>query len=80
MSHHLIPPFILREAGLKVNDVPKIQSPDPNEETHTIRHSDTGMRIQLQLNGIFSYFACRRALSSEEMRNWRDYPKAVEPL
>lgn len=73
MSHHLIPPFILREAGLKVNDVPKIQSPDPDEETHTIRDSDTGMRIQLQLNGIFSYFACR-ALSSEEMRNWRDYP------
>jgi hypothetical protein len=25
MKHHLIPPFILREAGLRVNEVPKIQ-------------------------------------------------------
>ena len=73
MDHHLIPPFLMREAGLEVNELPKIQSPDPTEETHSIFHRGTGLRIPLQLHGIFSCFSSR-AMSQEEMVNWRTYP------
>jgi hypothetical protein len=73
MDHHLIPPFLLREAGLIVNEVPKIQSQDPTEETHSIFDAESGLRIPLQLHGIFSCFKCR-GMTREEMENWRDYP------
>ena len=39
MECHLIPPFILREAGLLVNDTPNIQSMQPDENTHVIYDS-----------------------------------------
>jgi len=35
MENNLVPPFIMREAGLTVNDVPKIQLNDPSVEDHT---------------------------------------------
>jgi hypothetical protein len=73
MEHHLIPPFILREAGLKVNELPKIQSREPGPSTHTIFDPGTKLRIHLGLHGIFSYFNCRR-LTMDEMKNWRLMP------
>ncbi len=73
MEHHLIPPFLLREAGLIVNDVPKIQSEYPTEDTHSIFDRSTGLRIPLQLHGIFSCFTCR-GMTKEEMENWKDFP------
>jgi hypothetical protein len=38
MKHNLIPPFIMREAGLEVNDVPRIQTKveDLTDKTHCI--------------------------------------------
>ena len=41
MTHNLIPPFILREANIIVNDVPKIPSPDPDKTTHSICFPDS---------------------------------------
>lgn len=72
MDHHLIPPFILREAGLKVDETPKIQSDDPGEDVHSIRDPGSGLHIHLKLRGMFSYFDCR-AMSEDGMLNWRDY-------
>ena len=73
MSHHLIPPFLLREAGLMVSDVPKIQSPNPTTSTHSIYDARTELRIHLQLNGIFSYFKCR-AMAPDELQRWNEFP------
>ena len=56
MKHNLIPPFILREKNIVVNEVPKIQIPDPYETTHSIWFPDSGFCIALSLRGIFSYF------------------------
>ena len=56
MSNNLIPPFMMREAGIKVKDTPKIQEEDPTEDDHAITFIDTGFRIPLSLWGIFSYF------------------------
>ena len=56
MDHNLLPPFMLREAGITVRDTPKIQVTDPTEEDHAITFPETGFRIPLSLWGIFSYF------------------------
>ena len=56
MDHNLIPPFMLRETGVTVNDVPKIHKEDPAVDDHTITFVETGFRISLSLWGIFSYF------------------------
>ena len=36
MKHHLMPRFILREAGITVNDVPKNHCEDPTLDDHTV--------------------------------------------
>ena len=56
MDHNLIPPFMLREMGVTVNDVPKIHKDDPTVDDHAITSAETGFRIPLSLWGIFSYF------------------------
>ena len=60
MNNHLIPPFIMREAGIVVNDVPKIQVDDPDVSDHSIYFKEGNLRIPLSLNGIFSYFPTSR--------------------
>ena len=56
MEHNLIPPFMLREMGVTVNDMPKIHMEDPTVDDHAITFMETGFRIPLSLWGIFSYF------------------------
>ena len=56
MDHNLIPPFMLREMGETVNDVPKIHKEDPTVDDRAITFVETGFRIPLSLWGIFSYF------------------------
>jgi len=59
MDHNLVPPFILRAGGVKINDVPKIHCESPGVEDHCISFEGSDLRIPLQLNGIFSYFHSR---------------------
>ena len=61
LEHNLIPPFILREAGLIVNDIPKLHLLDPSADDHAIIADNRNLRIPLQLNGIFSFFHTRRS-------------------
>ena len=56
MENNLIPPFMLREMGVTMNDVPKIHKEDPTVDDHTITFMEIGVRIPLSLWGIFSYF------------------------
>ena len=66
---NLVPPFLLREAGLHVNECAKLHAlPHPTEEHHSIFFPDEDLRIPLQLNGIFSYFY-HRAPHLEEIDN-----------
>ena len=61
MDDNLIPPFILRETGITVNNTAKIHCGGTvTEEDHTIRERDTGLFITLQLRSIFSYFLSRK--------------------
>ena len=56
MNNHLMPPFILREARIEVNDTPKIQIDNPDLTDHSIYFSESDLRIHLSLWGIFPYF------------------------
>ena len=60
MEDNLIPLFILREAGIIVNERAKIHSEEPTEEDHTIQCRKTGLFITMQLFSIFSYFPTRK--------------------
>ena len=56
MQNNLVPPFIMREAGTQVNDVPKIHVKDPTVEDHSIGFPGHNFRTPLSLWGVFSYF------------------------
>ena len=62
MDNNLIPPFILRMAGLIVNERAKINcKPDTaTEEDHTIQEKETGLFIIMNLRSIFSYFPTKK--------------------
>ena len=65
MENNLIPPFIMREGGVVLNDVPKFQCKDLTVEDHTISFETCELRIPMQLNGTFSYFHTRTPTSEE---------------
>ena len=59
MQHNLVPPFILREDDVAVNEVPKIHQKAPMEEHHSLFFSRVDLRIPMSLTGIFSCFKTR---------------------
>ncbi len=64
---------MIREAGLYVDETQKHQVANPTVENHVIVDSETGMRIHLSLNGIFSSFPTR-AFTLKEIEDWDTYP------
>ena len=56
MENNLIPPFLMGEAGLKVNDTPKMHVDNPQVEDHSIYFPKEDVRITMELTGIFSCF------------------------
>eukprot|EP00957_Ditylum_brightwellii_P202049 15328352-Ditylum_brightwellii.AAC.2 len=61
MEHNLIPPFIMREAGVQVSDAPKIHLKNPTCEDHSIFLEETELRIPLKLSGILSYISMSKS-------------------
>ena len=57
MKHNLLPPFVLRQAGIVVKETPKIHVDEPTAEDHSMTFPETGFRIPLSLWGVFSYFS-----------------------
>ena len=49
MEINLIPPFILREAGVTVNDKPKTHVLDPSLDDHAIIFENNGIKIPLKV-------------------------------
>ena len=71
MNHNFIPSFVMSEAGLIVNDVPRIHT-TPEEltnKTHCIVASEkvngAYLKIPLMLDGIFSFFQTRKLTDDE---------------
>ena len=59
MDHNLIPPFILHEAGITVNDTAMIHLNEPSIDDHAIICPNSDLRIRLHLHGTFSCFSTR---------------------
>jgi hypothetical protein len=65
MRNNLLPPFILRQAGIEVNDVPKIHTNEPTKSTHSVTFKETGFSIPLSLWGTFSYFPTTKPIAED---------------
>ena len=65
MTHNLLPPFMLRESGIQINEVPKIHVTSPTEEHHAIIFQETNFRIPLTLHGTLSYFPTIKPTTQE---------------
>ena len=72
MEHNLIPPFILREAGLLLNDTTDKYCNFPSAEDHSLFEEKTGLRIPFTLDGTFSVFESR-SLTNDEINNVEDF-------
>ena len=46
----------MREAGMKVNEIPRIYLNNPDVEGHSIFFAEKKFIIPLSLKGVFSYF------------------------
>ena len=64
MKHNLIPSFLVRETGLLVDDLTKVQSLNPTKYHHSMHFSDENLRMPLRLYEIFSHFPSKKPLVS----------------
>ena len=71
MNHNLIYPFILRDAGLQVDEITKLHATEPIQENHIIYDAETKLRIHLKLKGVFSYFPYSK-LTHNETDKWEE--------
>lgn len=71
MQHNLVPPFIMREAGITVNETAKIHVDQPTVNDHAIIMPKGTLRIPLSLHGTFSYFDTR-APSEKQVEEIQD--------
>eukprot|EP00957_Ditylum_brightwellii_P083055 6313382-Ditylum_brightwellii.AAC.1 len=69
IDYNLIPPFVLREAGIRVNGRPKIHKVNSTGDDHAITFPGEGLRIPLGLWGIFSHFPISKP-SIEEVNTY----------
>ena len=68
MEACLIPPMMMRLAGLEVDECPKFLAKQPSISNHSILFPSESLRIPLKLNGVISFVPCR-ALDSVELDN-----------
>ena len=65
MNNHLIPPFMMRLAGLDVNECAKFLAKKPNISHHSVYFPEEKQRIPLSLIGITSYIPTRTPRGNE---------------
>ena len=65
LRNNLIPPFVMRAAGVTFNETLNIHSKYPTIDDHYITFEDSDLRIPLQLTGVFLYFHTRKPKLSE---------------
>jgi hypothetical protein len=68
MDHNLVPPFILREAGLIVNETPKIHFEAPDIQDHSIYFEASKLRIPLALSSPTFRQESQRSRTSNRMK------------
>ena len=72
MSTNLISPFLIREAGNRVFDVPMQHLEHPTSDSHCIIDPRTNIKLRLELDGTFSGLTTR-ALTDHELQHIEEY-------
>ena len=70
MKHNLLSPFIMRLAGLEVNEQPKFMTRNPTTNQHSVYFKENNIRLPLSIKGIV-YFLPTRKPTQEEYLNIR---------
>ena len=70
MEVNLIPPFMMRLAGLQVDECPKFLAIKPTVETHSLYFPAEDLRFPFQIEGIVSYLPTRKP-DDEEIEKYR---------
>ena len=65
MDHNLITPFILREAGLTVNDTAMMHLNETSIYDHAIISPNSDLRIRIHLHGTFYWFSTQMPTPDE---------------
>ena len=65
MEENLIPPFMMRLAGIEVDECPKFLAKNPSENNHSMFFPDSSTRIPFLLEGIISYVPTRLPTQKE---------------
>lgn len=65
MPNHLIPPIMMRLAGIHVNECPKFLALKPSIKNHSIYFPSEKLRLPLFLNGTTSYLPTRMPTKEE---------------
>ena len=73
MDINLVPPFMMRLAGLDVDECPKFLAKNPKESNHSVYFPDSDTRLQFQLEGIISYLPTRKPSKGELKDNEGHY-------
>ena len=56
MKHNLISPFIMRLAGLELNEQPKFMTINPTTKHYSVYFKENNIRLPLAIKGIVSFF------------------------
>ena len=62
---NLLPPFIVRESGIQIDECPKIQTTNPTIDNHSMFIHEHNLRIPFKLINTFSYFETRKPTMEE---------------
>jgi hypothetical protein len=77
MGHSLIPPFLIREAGLILDETPKHQTSCPSIDNNSIRDQRTGLSTTLRSRSSATRSA-RRATCGAPRAGWMTCPKSTK--
>ena len=73
MEVNLLPPFMMRLAGIEVDECPKFLSKNPKDSNHSMYFPNEDIRIPFQLEGIISYIPTRAPTDEELMKEEGHY-------
>ena len=83
MDHNLLPPFIIRKAGIEINTMLKqhVQSRNLEVGDHSIYLKEVELQVHLLLHSIFSYFPTSKpsedTLNDESIKSIAMTPQGV---
>ena len=73
MDTNLVPPIMMRIAGLGVDEYPKFLSSKPMERNHYVYFPMSDIRLPFQIEGMIPYLPTRRLLKVELKESGGEY-------